>query len=85
MKKAEAKETCWTMCQECQGQGKKSRRLRKKVKLHYQMACDAFEKTNGDIVLRAGEEGETGAAGTDQRTHRPQAKLFTKRDHAGTV
>jgi len=48
VKKAEAKETCWTMCQECQGQGKKSRRLRKKVKLHYQMACDAFEKTNGE-------------------------------------
>ena len=37
----------WTICPECQGRGKKSRRLTKKVRLHYQIALDEFEKTNG--------------------------------------
>src|SRR6478609_2924835 len=39
------KETSWTICQECQGRGKKSRRLSKKVRLRYQMEFDQFEKT----------------------------------------
>lgn len=39
---------CWTICQECQGRGKKSRRLRKKVRLRYQNAIDQFEKTKGE-------------------------------------
>ena len=39
---------CWTICQECQGRGKKNRRLSKKVRLHYQMAFDQFEKTKGE-------------------------------------
>jgi len=34
----------WMMCSDCQGQGKKSRRLRKKVKLRYQRELAAFEK-----------------------------------------
>ncbi|MCD9577319.1 FAD-dependent oxidoreductase [Flavobacterium soyae] len=38
----------WTTCQECQGRGKKSRRLSKKVRLNYQMAFDQFEKTKGN-------------------------------------
>ena len=37
----------WTTCKECQGIGKKSRRLRKKVKLQYRRECEAFEKSNG--------------------------------------
>ena len=36
------------MCEECKGQGKKSRRLRKQVRLRYQQACDAFEKSEGN-------------------------------------
>ncbi|WP_019026221.1 FAD-dependent oxidoreductase [Colwellia piezophila] len=36
----------WTTCQECQGRGKKSKRLRKKVRLSFQRALDHFEKTN---------------------------------------
>uniref|UniRef100_UPI0040486F38 FAD-dependent oxidoreductase n=2 Tax=Flavobacterium sp. TaxID=239 RepID=UPI0040486F38 len=40
----------WTICQECQGQGKKKRRIRKKVRLQYQIALDQFEKTNGEGV-----------------------------------
>jgi 2-polyprenyl-6-methoxyphenol hydroxylase-like FAD-dependent oxidoreductase len=38
----------WTICQECQGRGKKSRKLSKKVRLHYHMALDEFERTKGE-------------------------------------
>ncbi|MEO8532454.1 MAG: NAD(P)/FAD-dependent oxidoreductase [Flavobacterium sp.] len=38
----------WTICQECEGRGKKSRRLSKKVRLLYQIALDQFEKTEGE-------------------------------------
>ena len=44
----ENEESSWTVCLECQGRGKRSRRLRKKVRLRYQRALDAFEKSNGD-------------------------------------
>ena len=40
------KKNNWTICLECQGSGKKSRRLRKKVKLRYQRELDQFEKNN---------------------------------------
>lgn len=40
--------TSWTICQECQGRGKKSRRLSKKARLHYQIALDEFEKMQGE-------------------------------------
>jgi 2-polyprenyl-6-methoxyphenol hydroxylase-like FAD-dependent oxidoreductase len=36
----------WTICEECQGRGKKRQRLTKKVKLLYQLALDQYEKTN---------------------------------------
>jgi salicylate hydroxylase len=36
----------WTTCKECQGRGKKSMRLRKKVRLRYQRELEQFEKTN---------------------------------------
>lgn len=48
MKKKENSATSWTMCQECLGRGKKSRRIPKKVRLRYQMALDQFEKNNGE-------------------------------------
>lgn len=38
----------WTICQECQGRGKKSRGLSKKARLRYQMVFDQFEKMNGE-------------------------------------
>lgn len=41
-------EGSWTICLECQGHGKKSRGLSKKVRLHYQMELDQFEKTKGE-------------------------------------
>ena len=36
----------WTICPACQGRGKKSKRLRKKVRLHYQRELEQFKKTN---------------------------------------
>jgi 2-polyprenyl-6-methoxyphenol hydroxylase-like FAD-dependent oxidoreductase len=41
-------EACWTICDECYGHGKKRHKLRNKVRLLYQLACDEFEKTNGE-------------------------------------
>lgn len=46
MKKAENEMTNWTICQECKGHGKKSRKLSKKVKLRYQVALQDYKKTN---------------------------------------
>jgi 2-polyprenyl-6-methoxyphenol hydroxylase-like FAD-dependent oxidoreductase len=46
VKKAENEGVNWAICSECQGRGKKSQRLSKKVRLRYQAALDQFEKTN---------------------------------------
>jgi len=48
MKMVEDEKKSWTICEACKGSGKKSQRLRKKVKLRYQRELSAFEKTNGD-------------------------------------
>jgi hypothetical protein len=40
----------WVSCANCQGRGKKSRRLRKKVKLQYQRELDAVEKANREGI-----------------------------------
>lgn len=37
----------WATCPACQGRGKKSKKLRKKVRLSYQRALEAFDKSNG--------------------------------------
>lgn len=36
----------WSACPDCKGRGKKSRRIRKKVRLSYQRAQEQFEKSN---------------------------------------
>lgn len=36
----------WVICAECKGQGRKSKRLRKKVRLSYQKALADYEKSN---------------------------------------
>ena len=48
VKKVENERASWTICPDCQGRGKKSQRLSKKVRLHYQMALEQFEKSNGE-------------------------------------
>ncbi|WPO79638.1 NAD(P)/FAD-dependent oxidoreductase [Flavobacterium sp. KACC 22761] len=40
--------TNWTICKECEGRGKKSQRLSKKVRLQYQFELEQFEKSNGE-------------------------------------
>ncbi|WP_425250467.1 FAD-dependent oxidoreductase [Flavobacterium bizetiae] len=42
----ENQQTSWSICPECQGRGKKSRRISKKARMLYQIALDQFEKTN---------------------------------------
>jgi len=42
--------TSWTVCKECNGRGKKSQRIRKKVRLRYQMELELFRKSNGKGV-----------------------------------
>lgn len=44
MKKLDNEEASWIFCPECQGRGKKSRGLSKKVRLQYQLALDQFKK-----------------------------------------
>jgi len=39
------KKTYWTICQACQGRGKTSRRLRKKVRREYRIALEEYEKS----------------------------------------
>jgi salicylate hydroxylase len=47
MKEEKNIETCWTVCVECQGRGKVSKRSRKYVRLRHQQAMEAFEKNQG--------------------------------------
>jgi salicylate hydroxylase len=47
----------WTTCQECQGRGKKSRKLRKKVKLRYQRELNDFEKNQGEGIAPVRPKG----------------------------
>ena len=46
VKSLKSEEVSWTTCDECQGRGKKSKRLRKKVRLQYQRALETFEKSD---------------------------------------
>lgn len=48
MEKVKNEKASWTMCPECKGRGKKSRRLRKKVRLIYQAELEHFKKTNSE-------------------------------------
>lgn len=48
MNKEQNEVASWTICPECQGRGKKSQRLSKKVRLRHQLAFEQFEKTKGE-------------------------------------
>ncbi|WP_066218616.1 FAD-dependent oxidoreductase [Formosa haliotis] len=54
MKKVDDKDTCWTVCSDCHGQGRKRQRLRKKDRRHYQNALKQFEnsKEKGPAPVR---------------------------------
>ena len=44
----ENEEDYWTTCPKCQGRGKKSKSLRKKVRLQYQRELEQFEKSKSE-------------------------------------
>lgn len=50
VEKVENEGARWTMCQQCQGRGKKNKKLTKKVRLNYQIAVDIFEKANDKSI-----------------------------------
>jgi 2-polyprenyl-6-methoxyphenol hydroxylase-like FAD-dependent oxidoreductase len=50
--------TSWTSCQDCLGRGKKRRKLRKKVRLQYQIALEAFEKSIENNTAPVRPKGE---------------------------
>jgi NADPH-dependent 2,4-dienoyl-CoA reductase/sulfur reductase-like enzyme len=54
VEKTENGTVSWTFCEECQGSGKKARRLRNKVRLCFKKACGQFEisKNEGSAPLR---------------------------------
>ena len=49
MENIENKKTNWIICTECKGQGKKRQRLRKKIRIQYQIALEKFEKSTGGV------------------------------------
>ncbi|WP_191601153.1 FAD-dependent oxidoreductase [Marinomonas algicola] len=51
------KATSWTVCLQCQGRGKKSKRIRKKARLNYQRELEAFEKSKGEGVAPVRPKG----------------------------
>ncbi|SBS36528.1 FAD-dependent urate hydroxylase [Marinomonas spartinae] len=48
MNSLENEESSWTVCPKCHGQGKRSRRLRKKVRLQYLKELNEFEQLKGE-------------------------------------
>ena len=50
MEKLENSSASWTICENCKGLGKKSRKLSKKALIRYQLAYDEFEKTKTDRI-----------------------------------
>lgn len=46
MKNAPNKKANWTICPECKGRGKKSQKLKKKVRLNFQRELEEFEKSD---------------------------------------
>lgn len=58
MKEGSHEKKYWCICKECQGQGKKRRRISKKVRLSYQLAYCEFEKTKGESEIPNRPVGE---------------------------
>ena len=51
MEKEKNRETSWTICKECKGEGKKSRGLSNKVRFHYTKELDNFENTKDNKIV----------------------------------
>lgn len=54
MRDVQFKKAKWTTCPDCKGQGKKSQKLQKKVRLQYRIDAEEFEKSDklGDAPIR---------------------------------
>ncbi|WP_339888407.1 NAD(P)/FAD-dependent oxidoreductase [uncultured Flavobacterium sp.] len=50
MKNAPNKKANWTICPECKGRGKKSQKLKKKVRLNFQRELEEFEKLDNQGI-----------------------------------
>ena len=48
----------WTICLDCQGRGKRSRKIRKSVRLNYQLALQQFEKNKGEEAAPVRPKGQ---------------------------
>ena len=57
LKKVKNEGTSWIICQECQGRGKKSRGISKKLRLRYLLELDKFEKTKGEGMAPISPKG----------------------------
>ena len=57
MKKVENKQASWTICQECQGRGKKSRGLSDKARRSYRIELDQFKKMKGEGTVPVPPKG----------------------------
>ncbi|WP_417238783.1 FAD-dependent oxidoreductase [Bizionia sp.] len=57
MNKTNTGKTYWTTCHECHGLGKKRQRLRKKVRLQYRKALEAFEKNHSQGITPVKPKG----------------------------
>lgn len=58
MKKVENKQASWTICQECQGRGKKSRGLSDKARRSYRIELDQFKKMKGEGTAPVPPKGQ---------------------------
>jgi 2-polyprenyl-6-methoxyphenol hydroxylase-like FAD-dependent oxidoreductase len=57
VKKVKNEGASWIICQECQGRGKKSRGISKKLRLQYLLELDKFEKTKGEGTAPVSPKG----------------------------
>lgn len=53
----ENKEKFWTACLECKGLGRKRKKVRKSLRLHYKIALDKFEKNNRQGIVPTPPKG----------------------------
>ncbi len=58
MNKEENIECCWTVCSDCFGRGKKTRKLKMKAKLLYQLELDQFEQKKEGASLPVRPKGQ---------------------------
>lgn len=71
----------WNLCEDCEGRGKKIRRLRKKVRLRFQRELDAFENENTDAPPPVRPKGHSydclncGGSGLVEASNQPLADV----------